>query len=414
MSTQKTSVPRSEADDTDQTVAAQQEAGEDLGLSEDAGNIVDDPSGFVASTPVEMMQGRRVRPVSNAELERAHRMQAGDVPMFGPSMTSKDGQKPVQQSNTEKPQQRENPQAREKAEAMMPGFMKGDAPPTTQYSAQQPVDEAQPRRTSRQSAAVKAAHEEMFHDSANMIRQLLDQEAEASNRGDYKGAAQARQLAEKIADGYEFNQVIKPRTDHPAMVKLKANLGLEQIKPTSVEWAGTKWTFAATNARLDNWVVQNLRDGGVNIAALMISAGLVAIDDVPIYEFLSIPIVEDHTVRTTDDNGNVTDTQTISVYKHRKFCACGAQVNLDEKECFSCHAKLDPSDIPTELRLYCAERFNKFLEEEFGPYEELAMLFEMKTELMKDRQIHKEELFPLAISSQEAETTTNSQSGDES
>ena len=421
MPTQKTHINGGGPEETESVEPSPQAEGDDLGLSENAGNIVDDPSGFVVNTPVETMHGRRVRPVPSSELERGHRMQAGDgVPMFGPSLTNKDGTPAEDQPKrvtARNPQQQAHPEARQKAESMMPSFMKEDAPPPAQnYAApQRPADELQQQQQQQQQpATITAARQAMFTDSADMIRQLLDQEAAARNRGDYKGAAEARQMAEKIADGYEFNPVVNPRKEHPALLKLKASLGLEQIKPASIEWAGTKWSFAVTNARLDGWVAKNLRDGGVNIAALMISAGVVAIDDVPIYEFMSVPIVEDHTVRTVDDDGKVVDEQTVSVHLHRKFCVCGAQVNLEEKTCFSCHASLDPSNIPTDLRLVCAERFNKFLEEEFGPYEELAVLFEKKVALMKDRQIHKEELFPLAMSSQEAVTTTSSQSGDES
>jgi len=413
MGMQKTGVRGNGPEGTD-TESPQPEPGEDLGLSESGGVVVDDPSGFVASSPVETVQGRRVRPISNADLERAHRMQAGEgVPMFNPSIGDKDGKQPMTQGKADVQPPQHNSAARQKAETMMPSFMKDEAPQENR-EANQPVGNTQQKQYPRQSAAAVAAQEEMFNETTNMVKRLLNQEAEARNRGDYKGAAQARYLAEKVAEDYDFSRVVKPRKEHPALQKFKANLGLEQVKPASVEWAGVKWSFATTNARIDTWVAMNLRDEGINAVPLLISAGLVGIDDIPLYDFLSVPIVEEHTVSKTDENGNTIDTQTMTIDLYHKVCNCGVKVKVNEQECFSCHAKLDPFDIPTDLRIICAERFNRFLEEEFGPYEELPMLFELKSEAIKDRQLNKDELFPLAMSSQEVKKTPSSQSGDES
>jgi len=393
---------------------------EDLGLTEDSGNIVDDPSGFVANAPVQQMMGRRVRPVSNEDLERAHRMQAGEgVPMFEPSMTDKDGKKPEMQRGAQQRGPAANPAAQSKAEEMMPDYLRQSpaGPPPGEAQAYQQVQEGAPQQApaaAQPTAAASAAQQALFENSAEMLRQLLDQEVELRNRGDYGGAAEARQVAENIAEGYTLERVVPKKKEHPALAKLKANLGLAQIKPAAVEWAGVKWHFAPTNGRLDNWVALNLRDEGINAAALMVSAGLVGVDGVPIYEFLSIPLVEEHTISRAAEKGEVVDAKTISVNIFRKFCTCGVQVSVDEKECFSCGAQLDPFDMPTDLRLLCAERFSEFLEEEFGPYEELPLLFDKKREVMKDRQMDKATLYPLAMPSQEVETTTNSQSGDES
>lgn len=420
MGTQKTRLPG--AGDSPEEPLEPQESGaveEDLGLTEGMGNIVDDPSGFVANAPIEAMYGRRVRPMSNAELERAHHMQAGNVPMFGqPSIGDKDGKMPEQPiSEPRREEPRANPNARRQAEVLMPDYLK-DAPPQDkppQQNSNYPSSkENSSGKSTRQSVAATAAQQALFDESTAMIERLLEQEAAARNRGDYQTAAEARQLAESIAEDYEFERVVKPKEEHPGLKRLRARLGLEQIKPASVNWAGFKWMFAVTNARLDRWVGRSMNEDNSNLASLIIASSLIGIDDVPLYDFLSIPIEEEHTVTNKDENGNIIDTKKVTVSIFKKFCICGAEVKIDETECYSCKAKLNIYDVPTDLRMLCAERFYNFLEEDFGPYEGLPILIDRRNELMKSRQVDMRELYPLAFSSQEAKTTTSSQSGDES
>jgi len=409
MGTQKTGIRG--GDDVAATEIAgdpSEDAEVDLGIPEDGGIIIDDPSGFVADAPVTNLLGRRVRPMSSQELQRAHNMQAGNVPMFGqPSVTDKDGRMSEEQAQPSQEQPVPNRQSQSKAESMMPDFLRGAPPPQREEAPQQQPEAA--ARSSYERAAT-AVHSAAFDETANMLQHLIDQEIAARNRGDYRTAAQARAMAEQLTESFQLKRASKKREEHPSMKRLKAELGLEQIKPAEVEWAGFKWQFAATNSRLDMWVTETLRQDGMNVAALMISAAIVGIDGIPIYDFLGVALEEEYTLTAKDKAGR---TKKVVSKIYRKFCNCGIEVDIDATTCPSCKRSHNPFDIPTDLRERCAIMFYNFLENDFGPYEELPILLDLKSELMKDRRMDKAELYPLAMPSLEVNMMTDSQSGDE-
>lgn len=403
MSTQKTSLggngPQPPIDDT-----------EDLGLSEDTMPVAEDPSGFVANTPVQDLAGRSVRPLTDAELTRAHKMQAGNVPMFGNPSIGPEGRELPPVNRQQQPRQ-SSPQAQQQAEAMLPDYLRGDAPrPDTQQRAQQ----SQESSRLAPSDKLAAARSFQFDEIKRAVAHLLDEEESAKAEGDYLAAHQARRMIENLVEDYQFDKVEKPKPEHPAMTKLKANLGLTQIKPATVEWAGTNWMFAATNARIDQWVNETTRQDGSNIAAVVISSALVGIDGVPLFEFLGVPLEEEYTMSDPVQHNIVGYEDKITVTKYWKYCQCGAKLRVTEEKCARCGASHSKFEMPTDLRMECATVFYDFLEENFGPYEELALLLKKKSEVMKDRRFDKEELFPLAMPTDEPKTIPKSPSGEES
>jgi hypothetical protein len=409
MGTQKTGIGGGDVPSAPRENVVQAEPqGEDLGIPEDGGTYIDDPSGFVANAPVKDLHGRRVRPLSDQELERAHRMQAGNVPMFGdPSLG--DQPQTIEDRNGQRmqnPQQAPNRDAMRKAEQMMPDFMRTpqQQEPTTSRT-QQPKQP--PTGYEAASAAVQSA---AFDETANMLQHLIDQEIAARNRGDYHTAAQARNMAERLTENYKLTRTSQKRDEHAAMQRLRSALGLEQIKPTEIEWAGFTWQFEPTNHRLDIWVTESLRQDGMNLAALMISAAIVGIDNVPIYDFLGIALEEEYTMTAKDPKQSF-GNKVIRSKLYTKYCNCGVEVGVKDTSCPACKRSHSPFDMPIELRERCAMMFYEFLENDFGPYEELAILLDMKAAKMKDRRLDKAELYPLAVPSQEVKTTTDSQSG---
>jgi len=388
--------------------------GQDLGIPEDGGPIADDPSGFVPEGAPRELHGRRVRPVSPADLEKAHRMHAGDTPMFGDPSVEGGAPKTEDLRTQQAPAQ--DPSARNKAEQMMSGMFNAQAPTTNrmQQTAPPPVQE-NPSPFAAHPGDSPEAREYRMTQSSAALEYLLQQEHGARDKGDYAAAEQARRMIDSLTNGVKVERTPKTKGRHPALKKLMANLGLERIKPESIEWAGTTWMFAPNTMRMDRWIADNLEDDGFNIAPLMISAGLVGLDGVPIYEALGIPMDAEYKVSEADveEGGNPEKTVTINVALYRKFCECGSEIQVESKLCEHCGTKHDPFDIPSDLRIKCADVFYEMLEEKFGAYEELATLLELKNRTMKDRRMDKEELYPLARPSQEQKETPTSQSGDE-
>jgi hypothetical protein len=229
------------------------------------------------------------------------------------------------------------------------------------------------------------------HQATAALEYLMREEAAARDRGDYIAAQQARDMADRLTTGVDVERIPKQKGRHPALQKLLGNLGLEKIKPAEIEWAGTRWMFAAT---------------------IMISASLVGLDGVPLYEVLNIPLDAEYVI-SAPGAGENKPKRVTQVALYRRHCDCGVELEVDLDSCPHCKAAHDKFDMPPDLRMKCAEFFYQLLEQKFGAYEELAYLLDIKTQTMKDRQMDKEELYPLARPSQEQKKTTTSPSGDE-
>jgi len=408
MSTQKTSLggngPQPPDDNTE----------EDLGLSEDHTPMAEDPSGFVAASPVQNLSGRSVRPMTDSDLTRAHQMQAGNVPMFGNASVGPEGGKELPPIQRQPQAPAASSRTQQQAEEMLPDYMRSGAPKQEDNPQSKGSSHLGDPQGFTPSDKLALAQSYQFDEIRRAVEHLLNEEENARASGDYLAAHQARRLIDNLIEDYDFDKVEKPKAEHPAMSKLKANLGLEQIKPTTIPWAGSNWMFAATNARLDQWVNETTSNDGSNIAAVVISASLVGLDDVPMFEFLGIPLEEEYSMSDPKQHGMVGGGSRITVTRFWKYCQCGAKIRVNEEKCNHCGAVHSKFEMPTDLRMECAEVFYNFLEEEFGPYEELAILLKKKSDVMKDRRFNKEELYPLAMPLEEPKTIPKSPSGEES
>jgi len=238
--------------------------------------------------------------------------------------------------------------------------------------------------------------------AAATFEYLAEVERRSRNEGDLASAAQARNMSVKLQDSFIINPRSKTKMEHPALTKLLTNLGLKKISHTPIEWGGSTWIFSATNAQLDYWVSNSMDKDGLNIVALTISASVVGLDDVPVYEVLNIPLKKKFEVASLD---NPDETTEVEIVLYKKYCTCGNQIEIDIEECPLCGASQDKFEMPLDLRLMCANRFNQMLTEQFGAYEALPQLLRLRREHMKDRRLDAKELYPLVIPSSEEKTT---------
>jgi len=389
---------------------------EDLGIPEDGVPIADDPTGYVADANPEEILGRRMRRVTPNDLQEAHNRYAGDKPMFGPGSFG-DGPKeddaksqgmpgPIAQPDEDASSSKA---VQQEARRLMPSFLED----TPAQPAPAPAPSAAPgdgfeSPFSPNLGESTAVRDYRITQATAGLEFLMQQQEAASARGDHVAAEKARDMAENLANGFDVDRMPKTSGRHPALKKLLSNLGLEKIENVEIDWGGSKWMFAPTNSRLDVWVGENLSESGLNIAALMLSSALIGLDGVPIYNVLGIPLDVEYSI--TDKASG--EKRSVDVALYRKFCDCGIELEIKTEECPNCKKVHNTFDIPTELRLKCAEVFYAMLEDEFGAYEELAYLLDMKQEVMKDRQTSKEELFPLAMPSRDLKMMDTSPSGD--
>jgi hypothetical protein len=400
-----------------------EEDANDLGIPANAPQMTEDPAGFNPRGAATVLKGRRVLPVQDGELPEAHKMYAGrDTPMFGADSFKKRGPDEAPATSMPPPQARQEvqqdpAQAAAAAQRVMPPFLNPDAAPPpaaapmAQQAQQQQQQQVPPPTDMSPEAIADAAQMADYRltQTTAALEYLTREERAARERGDYLAAEQAQNMAQRLGEDFNIKRVPKGEGRHPAMAKLMANLGLEKIERQTVPWAGSDWTFAPTNSTLDLWVNSQVEDDGRNFPALLISAGLVGLDGVPIYDVLRVPLTATLVV-TEKATGK---QRKVDVAMYRRVCDCGHELHVTTEKCDNCGTVHDPFDIPMDLRASCAEAMLRFFENDFGAYEELAFLLEKKNEVMPDRAADKETLYPLAMPSPDPKTTTDSQSGDE-
>ncbi len=296
-------------------------------------------------------------------------------------------------------------QLAEGAFAHMTGSV-GDQPieiPTTNSEMAQELSSVLPEFLKNQEEK-QAATPEADLDKATLAALLSERAVEARKRGDDDLAEQLKGVLSQILGEAKPKRIRTKRTEHPALNKLKRNLGLKKIKPATIEWAGSKWHFAPAPPLVDNWVAVVVEQQVGAYSALKVSANLVGIDDAPLYEVLGIELVG-----TFEISG-----ETMSQPLYVKECdACGGQVDVGAVVCPHCDSILDPFDMPLDLRMECTRRVHQFFVEDFGPYEKLSILFGLMRDVMPDRVGDRETLYDpfLKLSPTSSTETATSPSG---
>lgn len=276
------------------------------------------------------------------------------------------------------PPPRADPNATEEVERLLPDFLRGE--------------EAQGQNGPRTPSQPT---DEKDVESANLISQQI---VEARKRGDYDTAKALEDVLSQMVD--KVPKRVRPKRDaHPALQKLRRNLGLQKIKPATVEWGGSTWHFAAPPPAVDHWIAKMVQNELGTFSSLKIAGSLVGIDDAPVYKVFNVDLV----AHFNADN----DPEPVKVRIYEKRCdACGEVNDVDATACAQCESALDPYDMPLELRLQCVDLVHKFFMSEFGPLEELRDLHLKMREVMPDRIDQKEDLYGPFLPSSESSSAT--------
>lgn len=352
---------------------------------------------------LQEIAGHQVRKVSHEQLMRMHEEDSGGAPIFENFVAPND--QAMAQA------QRRSAQAgamQEEVDEMTPQWMRDRQPAAPPQAEAAPA----PRETTRDG--MPRLDMQGADEAVSVLKALNHRATEAQAEGDLMGAKALRDAIQSIANAAEMKRRYTPKMDHPVLRKLKSSLGIEKIKPVRKEWAGLAWNCYPANVILDAWFLDNVWEDQRNFSALKLSTYCVGIDDVPLYEVFSIPLVHEYEV--TVPEGDKLIKQKLKLEPYRKLCkTCGIEVKIDSKlkECQNCGSIIDPFEVPMPLRLRCAERLYSFLQEEFGPTERLDRLVSELRDVIADRFADMDELYPLAKLSDEAPTTDASASGEE-
>jgi len=398
MSTQRTRTtgptgpqnPHEPEDPRVETVPAPLEPVQDLGIPE--GMIDDDPSGYVPNSEVREIAGRKVRPVTPEDLARAHQQYAPNVRITGERIPVPDGMR----TEPQQPQQLQDLGAAAQAQQLLPQAFRGQVAPAP--SGAPVVYENQGQPTAQEQMETLQG----VNRAASSFEYLAKMDREAKASGDPERASQTAALMGTLRSQVRVQEKNAPAGRSPVLQRMVEHFGLEKIKPAEVEWGGFKWRFAPTNTRMDLWIGEKLAGNGYNAAALLVAAGAVGIDGEPIYKVLNVPLVKEYEI--SDLAKTVTKTVTLPLYNKR--CTCGHDLDLTVDKCEACGSQVDPFDLPLELRVESAEQLYRFLEENFGVYEELAELVTLKDQLMKNRIINRDELYPFLPKKPSSEAPT--------
>lgn len=293
---------------------------------------------------------------------------------------------------------------------LLKGFQKTDpetqtregppVPPSAYFPQGKAQGQAQRQAAARQPAPTPAAAipevspAPVGEASARLLETLLARVAKARNEGDFKLASELMAMAQETLASSNLKRTAPVKDRHPALQKLLSNLGLEKIKPVDVEWLGSTWRFAARTQMLDWWVGANMGPDGLEITYCLIAAGLIGLDGVPLYKVFNIPLTSTYTLEREDMNGLPV---TIDIPIYQKTCeSCASEVNVDAESCQFCGALLDPFDVPADLRLKYAISTKKLLQEKIGiSAKDLKHLLYLYRKEQKDKELNKEELYPL-------------------
>lgn len=271
-----------------------------------------------------------------------------------------------------------DPAGKEEVDRLLPEFLKDETP--------EPQQQAQSEQGSVDEKDVE---------SANLISQQI---VEARKRGDYDTAKALEDVLNQMVS--KVPKRVRPKKNvHPALKKLRRNLGLQKIKPATVEWGGSMWHFAAPPPAVDHWIYKMNQSELGSFSSLKVAGALVGIDKAPVYEIFNV----DTEAYYNAEN----DPEPVKVRIYEKRCdACGEVNDVGATSCPQCESVLDPFDMPLELRIQCVDLVHKFFMSEFGPVEELRDLHLKMREVMPDRIDQKDDLYGPFLPTSEGSSAT--------
>lgn len=360
---------------------------------------------------MEEIAGHQVRRVDHEELMRIHDEETGGAPLFENFVSPND------QAMAQARRASQMGQMQQEVDEMTPEWMRERraAPPGPPGPGPASSPEATPAPRETTYDGMPRLDMGGAEEAVGVLKALNHRATEAQAEGDIMGAKALRDAIQSIAGASDMKRRYKPTMEHPVLQKLKSSLGLQKIEPVRKEWAGMAWNCYPANVILDAWFLDNVWDDQRNFSPLKLATYCVGLDDIPLYAVFGIPLEHEYEVTVPDPEGNIIK-QKLKVSPYRKLCkTCGIEVKIDPEltKCVNCGALVDPFLMPMPLRLRCAETLYTFLQEEFGPTERLDGLVSELRDMIADRYVDMDELYPLAKLSDEAPTTDASVSGEE-
>lgn len=279
--------------------------------------------------------------------------------------------------------------------------------PSTEPANKAAVDAMMPEFLKQEATKEAETAKQTTQSNVEVGALLADRIVEARRDGRNDIADELKDLLGQVTGATTPKRVRKKHTIHPALQKLRRNLGLKKVEPVEIEWAGSKWRFALAPPAADHWVaIMSEQSAATNFSALKIAASLVGLDGAPLYEVFNV-----ETVVTFESEGD----EPITVRAYEKRCdACSEMLAVETTECPSCGSLHDPFDVPLNLRLRCIELVHQFFIEDFGLYEELRELYLEMRKVLPDRVADKEKLYGpfLTLSPESSQATDTTPSGD--
>jgi hypothetical protein len=318
----------------------------------------------VADDDVTEVAGRKIRRTSVSKIVHQHTQETG-TDLFGQSAT--------EPTNAEIMMDQEG-------NVTLPNFKPPDV-------AQNPLvaQAGQPQDSGQQSRQIEQAKQTQTNE---FIALLSDQIAKARRSGNEELAGELKETLTRLIGASTIQRIRKPKQESQVLTKLKNNLGLSRIKPTTIEWANFNWHFHPAPHAVDKWVTAMTSTGVHNFSALKVAAALVGLDDEPLYKVFNVTVVADYQAADTEG-------QMISVPLYQKFCdSCGTELTLDTEKCPTCSTLIDKFTMPLALRMQCVEAAYTFFQDSFGPYEELGDLYNLMRAVMPDRIVDQATLYP--------------------
>ncbi|MFA5135490.1 MAG: hypothetical protein WC505_06930 [Patescibacteria group bacterium] len=251
------------------------------------------------------------------------------------------------------------------------------------------------RQVPRQEDADVVRPPEKDENPNELVNIISDQINMAHRSGNEDLANELRETLNKLLGTQQsLKKVHRAKKENAILSRLKADLGIQKIKPVSVDWGGYKWHFAPAPAAMDRWLVAMAATDGANMySVLKVAISLVGIDGEPVWKVLGIELEADYRQDGSD--------KTVRVPLYTRLCpSCGNNVGFETDTCQQCGTLLDVFSMPLPLRLRCADAVNQFFQNDFGPYEQLVDLYDLLNKAMPDRIKNHNDIYPFLKVSQ--------------
>lgn len=394
-----------------------------LGMEPEGEPFEPDPTGWEPTGKPEEIAGRKMHRMSPKDLLDLHEAHAGDAPMVNDPYKNLDIDERLtaEERRRLKEEERLVEQQLGEEEAIPEELLQKFSRRKRSRSQVEDAGSNSESATSDPSVAIDAGE---VGEAVKVIEGLLDKARALEQQGDLKAAAELRAMATRIVNATKVKRVQEEQPRHPALAKLLNNFGLEKIEPASVSWLGIKWVFAARPEKVDMWVAQQVQADITDMNACLLAGSLVGmgVDEEgapspdPLWKVYNISLMVNYEVEADGEEGVASDTQPLKVQVYHKTCeSCANEVPVQSEVCSICGALQDIFDVPLNLRLRYAQQTKRYFQEKLGLGSmELGVLVDEMGKHLKDRQLDREEIFPLAQSLFKQKKIPGSESGAES